>query len=356
MSIQLQHVTKTFPSGAAAVKDLSLEIEKGELFVLLGASGSGKSTLLRMIAGLTEMDSGRILLDGRDVTDLPPQQRHTGFVFQNYSLFRNMNVAQNIAFSLSIRNASRQEQQTRVDELLDLIQLAGLGERMPFQLSGGQQQRIALARALAHRPEILLLDEPFGALDAKIRVQLRQNLRDIQRKLGITMLLVTHDQEEAFELADRIGVIERGELLEVGTPANLYHSPTHRFTATFLGSANLLPAHQNSHHVYFGNFTLPVPPDSDQLANTDVEVFSRPEDVALATSPETLEGHLIGRGVVEELIFAGPVERAIVRLQEPRTENSSVIALLTHDDTRRLKLQTGSDVLVGLKDYRLISA
>jgi len=355
MSIQLQNVTKSFASGAAAVKDISLEIETGELFVLLGASGSGKSTLLRMIAGLTEMDSGRICLHGKDVTDLPPQQRNTGFVFQNYSLFRNMNVAQNIAFSLSIRHASRQEQQNRVDELLDLIQLAGLGERMPFQLSGGQQQRIALARALAHRPEILLLDEPFGALDAKIRVQLRQNLREIQRKLGITMLLVTHDQEEAFELADRIGVIERGELLEVGTPSDLYRSPTHRFTATFLGSANLLPAHRNSHNVYVGDFSLPVPPESDHMANTDVEIFSRPEEVTLATSPETLQGHLIGQGVIEELIFAGPVERAVVRMQEPRSENS-LVALLTHDDTRRLKLSTGSKVVVGLKSYRLISA
>jgi ABC-type Fe3+/spermidine/putrescine transport system ATPase subunit len=357
MSIQLQHVTKSFTSGAAAVKNISLEIEQGELFVLLGASGSGKSTLLRLIAGLTEMDGGRILLHGNDVTDLPPQQRNVGFVFQNYSLFRNMNVAQNIAFSLSIRHASHREQQSRVGELLDLIQLAGLEERMPWQLSGGQQQRIALARALAHRPEILLLDEPFGALDAKIRVQLRQNLREIQRKLGITMLLVTHDQEEAFELADRIGVIERGELLEVGTPSDLYRSPTHRFTATFLGSANLLRAHRNSQSVYVGNVALPVPPDSIHLENSDVEIFSRPEEVALAATPEGLQGHhFIGNGIIEELIFAGPVERAVIRLPHGDNADSSVVALVTHDDRHRLQLRAGANVAVGLKSYRLISA
>ncbi|MFN8373192.1 MAG: ABC transporter ATP-binding protein [Anaerolineae bacterium] len=211
MAILLEHISKAYGT-VPVVHDFSLEIQSGELFVLLGASGSGKSTILRLIAGLTEADSGKILLHGNDVTHLPPQKRGTGFVFQNYSLFRHMTVAQNIDFGLSIRRKDRQERRRRVQELLDLIGLSDFGSRLPSQLSGGQQQRVALARALAYEPNVLLLDEPFGALDVKIRTQLRQNLREIQRKLNVTTVLVTHDQDEAFELADRIGIIDRGQL------------------------------------------------------------------------------------------------------------------------------------------------
>ena len=207
MSIILDNVTKTYGK-QTIVDNVSLEIKTGELFVLLGASGSGKSTLLRMIAGLLPADNGSVSLDGRDVTDLPPQARNTGFVFQNYSLFRQMTTAQNIGFGLDIRKQPRAVVDKRVNELLQLIGLGGLGDRMPWQLSGGQQQRVALARALAYEPSVLLLDEPFGALDVKIRAQLRQNLREIQKALNVTTILVTHDQDEAFELADRIGIIE----------------------------------------------------------------------------------------------------------------------------------------------------
>ncbi len=337
MSIQVENVTK-FYNQTPVVRDVSLHIQTGELFVLLGASGSGKSTLLRMIAGLTPLDKGRIKLHDRDVTGLPPQQRDAGFVFQNYSLFRHMTAAQNIAFGLSIRRQSKAEQERRVNELLELIQLPGLGGRMPAQLSGGQQQRIALARALAHGPQVLLLDEPFGALDAKIRVQLRQNLREIQRRLGLTALLVTHDQDEAFELADRIGIIDKGELLEVGTSAALYRAPQHRFTATFLGSANLLPARRNGRYVYLDEVPLPAPPDSDHLANSDVDLFSRPEDVTLAATVDALQGQSIGCGVVEEIIFSGPVERIVVRLRGERT----VTALLTPAEAAALDLRPGA--------------
>src|SRR4051812_16750493 len=198
MSISLNDVTKNF-GDQEVVKGLSLEINQGELFVLLGSSGSGKSTLLRMIAGLTRLDAGQICLGERDVTNLPTQQRGVGFVFQNYSLFKHMTVSENIAFGLEIRRMPRAQRKQRVQELLDLIDLSEYGNRMPSQLSGGQQQRVALARALAPEPEVLLLDEPFGALDVKIRSQLRQNLREIQQRLGITAILVTHDQDEAFE-------------------------------------------------------------------------------------------------------------------------------------------------------------
>jgi ABC-type Fe3+/spermidine/putrescine transport system ATPase subunit len=349
MSIQLDKLTKRYGK-QSVVNQVSLEIEPGELFVLLGASGSGKSTILRMIAGLTPLDEGKIWLHGRDVTHLPPQKRDTGFVFQNYSLFQQMNVAQNIAFALNVRRVSRREKNTRVTELLELIGLAELEKRMPWQLSGGQQQRVALARALAHEPGVLLLDEPFGALDVKIRAQLRQNLREIQQRLNVTTILVTHDQEEAFELADRIGIIEQGRLLEVGTPSQLYRRPQTHFTATFLGTANLLPAQRNSHYVHLGDARLPVPPDSDHLENQAVQLLARPEEIELTTDPAALNGSLIGQGMVMSLTFAGSQERVTVQLGE-----TSLDVLLQPDRVRALGLVPGQTVCIGIKDYHLLS-
>jgi sulfate/thiosulfate transport system ATP-binding protein len=355
MSIVLDKVAKSY----ALIDDFSLEVEAGELFVLLGASGSGKSTLLRLIAGLTPLDAGRIWLHERDVTSLAPQQRGTGFVFQNYSLFRHMTAAQNIEFGLSVRRVSRQERDRRVAELLSLIEMGDLGDRMPSQLSGGQQQRVALARALAHEPEVLLLDEPFGALDARIRGQLRQNLLEIQRRLNITTILVTHDQDEAFELADRIGIIEKGRLLEVGEPSTLYRRPQSRFTATFLGSANLLRGQRNGNKVYIGqpHIALAAPPDTDHLSGLPVDVFSRPEEVEVALSPEALRGQLIGCGVVHETSFAGPLEKVSIRLEVPDQDGSLTIqALLSPNDARTMGIEKGREVWVGLKDYYLLRA
>lgn len=233
MSIHIKNAVKYYGTNAV-VDDVSLDIQDGEMFVLLGPSGSGKSTLLRMIAGLSQTDAGTIILHGRDVTALPPQKRGTGFVFQNYALFPHMTVAQNIAFGLEVQRVAKPQRDARVRELLAMIDLADFGNRLPSQLSGGQQQRVAVARALAANPNVLLLDEPFGALDVKIRAQLRCSLREIQQRLGVTAILVTHDQDEAFELADRIGVIDHGRLVEVGTPDQLYHAPQHPFTADFL--------------------------------------------------------------------------------------------------------------------------
>jgi len=252
MSILLENISKYYGT-QPILSQLSLEVEAGELFVLLGASGSGKSTLLRVIAGLTTLDSGRVILHDRDVTELPPQQRAIGFVFQNYSLFRHMTVADNIAFALDVQQVARPERDRRVTELLSLIDLSDCADRLPAQLSGGQQQRVALARALAHQPAVLLLDEPFGALDTKIRIQLRQNLRAVQQRLGVTTILVTHDQDEAFELADRIGIIEQGRLLEIGTSGDLYHAPRYRYTARFLGTTNMLPGHWHDGKLIVGS-------------------------------------------------------------------------------------------------------
>jgi sulfate transport system ATP-binding protein len=351
MSIQIKNAVKRYGT-SAVVDDISLDIQDGELFVLLGPSGSGKSTLLRMIAGLSHTDGGTIILHGNDVTNLPPQKRGTGFVFQNYALFPHMTAAQNIAFGLEVQRVPKIERNARVKELLALIDMADLGDRLPAQLSGGQQQRVAVARALAANPAVLLLDEPFGALDVKIRGQLRHSLREIQRKLGVTAILVTHDQEEAFELADRIGVIDNGKLLEVGTPDQLYRAPQHRFTAGFLGAANLLPAHRNGTVVHLGELALPAPAYTEHLSNQAVELMLRPESVTLATAPEQVEGHRLGAGRVDSISFAGAFERLTITLDS----GAIVGALLTIDQARALALRGGDTVWVGVREYHILSA
>ncbi|HEY2737890.1 MAG TPA: ABC transporter ATP-binding protein, partial [Thermoanaerobaculia bacterium] len=278
MSIVLDRLSKRF-GNQTVVSRVSLEIEDGELFVLLGASGSGKSTVLRLIAGLSVPDSGTIQLRGRDVTDLAPQEREIGFVFQNYSIFRHMSVAENIEFPLKIRKVPAEERTRRREELLDLVGLGGLGGRYAHQLSGGQQQRVALARSLAHKPSVLLLDEPFGALDVKIRGQLRRNLREIQQKLKVTAILVTHDQEEGFELADRVGLMDRGALLEVGHPETLYAKPRTLFGATFLGAGTVLVGRARGNEARLGDLALPIPPEVEHEEGSRVRVLFRPEQV-----------------------------------------------------------------------------
>jgi sulfate/thiosulfate transport system ATP-binding protein len=355
MSIRVQKISKAYQAGGAlVVKEIDLEVRAGELFVLLGASGSGKSTLLRLIAGLMQPDSGQIWLHGREVTNLPPQKRNTGFVFQNYSLFRHMTIAQNIAFGLSVRKASAQQQAERVASLLDLIQLPGYGGRYPAQLSGGQQQRVALARALAANPDVLLLDEPFGALDSQIRGQLRQNLRAIQKRLGVTTILVTHDQEEAFELADRIGIVHEGNLISIGTPEMLYRRPSNKFTATFLGAANLFPAQRDAHQLYFQNVILAAPPDTDHLANRSVDILARPEEIELAPTSGTTKGQVLGWGAVQDVVFAGAMQRVSVNLMN--AELPTIQALLSTSETEHLRLEPGQEVIVALRHFHLLPA
>lgn len=315
MSIVLTDLTKRF-SRTLVVNKVSLEVTDGNLFVLLGGSGSGKSTILRMIAGLIEPDGGTILLAGQDVTFLPPQARGIGFVFQNYSIFRHMTAAENVEFGLRIRKTPTAKRRERSEELLDLVGLAGLGRRFPDQLSGGQQQRVALARALAYQPAVLLLDEPFGALDVKIRAQLRKTLKDIQRRLEVTTILVTHDQEEAFEVADQIGVIERGSLIEVGKPEDLYHRPRTEFVANFIGGSNVLAGRVRGNQVKVGSTVLPLP---QGIASHDeempVRLLFRPETVLLQSEPFPTSSGVIalGQGRVVERVFAGSQQR--IRLE-----------------------------------------
>ena len=238
MSITISGVSRRFGS-FAALSGVDLQVPSGSLTALLGPSGSGKTTLLRIIAGLESADTGRVLFDGRDVTNLAARERGVGFVFQHYALFRHMTVAENIAFGLRVRKAPQAEVGTRVQELLRLVRLEGLGQRMPAQLSGGQRQRVALARALAVRPQMLLLDEPFGALDARVRQELRGWLRRLHKEMHVTTVFVTHDQEEAFEMADKVVVMNQGRIEQTGSPQEVFDHPATSFVMDFPGNVNV---------------------------------------------------------------------------------------------------------------------
>lgn len=275
--LRCRDISKQF--GATQVLDhISLDIRKGEFLCLLGPSGCGKTTLLRIIAGLEQQDQGQILMGSRDISRLPPAERHYGIVFQSYALFPNLNVSDNIAFAL---RDSRQAKQRRVDELLDLIGLQGIQQRYPAQLSGGQQQRVALARALATAPSLLLLDEPLSALDAQVRDHLQAELRRLQEKLGVTTIMVTHDQDEAAALADTIAVMHQGRIVQSGTPEQIYLQPANRFVADFVGRCNWFPVtqHQDGHwQLADEKLALHTAPT---LSKQQLEVFCRPEHVQI---------------------------------------------------------------------------
>ncbi len=369
MSITLDQITKRY-QGSPVVNDVSLDVGEGEFYVLLGPSGSGKSTLLRAIAGLTGVDHGRIALHGNDVTHLSARRRGVGLVFQNYALFRHMTVGDNIEFALRVRRAKTAERRARRKELLRLVALEGMDDRLPTQLSGGQQQRVAVARALAHKPQVLLLDEPFGALDAKIREELRRTIRQVQRELNITTVLVTHDQEEAFALADRIGVMNLGRLLESGKPDELYARPATRFVATFLGAANLLLARQTTQGLRFDATPVNVrgadKPEGDR--EHEVVAVLRPEEVELAPTRDNLSTTYIASGLIEEQVFTGAYERLRVRMTSGAAEahiasangaaDGAPAALLdvtrTQHEQRTFPAVLGQSVAIGVRRIHIL--
>jgi sulfate/thiosulfate transport system ATP-binding protein len=364
MSIALDQVTKRYQD-QPVVNDVSIEVGEGEFFVLLGPSGSGKSTLLRAVAGLTGIDHRRISLHGRDVTHVRARDRGVGLVFQNYALFRHMTVADNIEFALRVRRMKAADRRARRKELLKLVALEGMDERLPGQLSGGQQQRVAVARALAHKPQVLLLDEPFGALDAKIREELRRTIREVQRELGITTVLVTHDQEEAFALADTIGVMNHGRLLEVGNPNDLYAQPATRFVATFLGAANLLLARQGTDGIRFG--ATPVNAEAAEPVHGgrehEVVAVLRPEEVEIAPAREQLNSNYIARAAVEEIVFTGALERLRVRLLDdsaaqllgPSGDGDARLEITrTQHERRSLPLAQGAHIAIGARRLHVL--
>ncbi len=367
MSIRLENISKYYGQ-QIVVNNMSLEVKNGEFFVLLGASGSGKTTVLNIIAGLIQPDKGKVWLHEREVTHLATQQRNVGFVFQNYALFQYMNVAENIEFGLRLRKINKSKREKRRDELLELVGLVGLGGRMPSQLSGGQQQRVALARALALEPDVLLLDEPLGALDAKIRVELRRSLKNIQRQSGVAAILVTHDQEEAFDLGDRIGVMNFGRLIEFGTPQELYQYPKTEYVASFLGSANLLLGHIKGQQIYIGDHAFPIPQDTvDFNLNRRAQILFRPEDVALAPSEEDLGCPPLGQGKIVERGFNGANEQ--LRVEMPPIESVRPISppvpyglsgfLMdinrSAEQSTNFPIQKGDNAWVGIRRLHILS-
>ncbi|MBD2136117.1 sulfate/molybdate ABC transporter ATP-binding protein [Anabaena sp. FACHB-1237] len=330
MGIVVEKICKKF-GNFQAVQDVNLEVKSGCLVALLGPSGSGKSTLLRLIAGLEIPDSGKIILTGKDATYQSVQDRNIGFVFQHYALFKHLTVRENIAFGLEIRNLPRKKIKGRVEELLELVQLTGLGDRYPSQLSGGQRQRVALARALAVEPKVLLLDEPFGALDAKVRKDLRAWLRRLHDEVHVTTVFVTHDQEEAMEVADEIVVMNKGKVEQVGTPAEIYDHPASAFVMSFIGPVNVLPS---SAKIF----------QSSGFDSANPEIFLRPQDILV----ERVANGTTTPALIRRVIHLGWEIQVELALDDGQT----MTAHLTREKFDELKLEPQERVFVKPKDAK----
>ena len=335
--LTLDQVSKTYSGNdLPAVNDVSLAVDQGQFLTLLGPSGCGKTTLLRIIGGFIAPSSGRVLVRGKEVTNLPPQQRPTAMVFQNYALFPHMTAADNVAFGLKVRRLANSDIAERVAKMLNVVGLARFGDRFVHQLSGGQQQRIALARALAVEPPVLLMDEPLGALDAKLREEMQFELRTIQRRLGITTIYVTHDQEEAFNMSDNVAIINQGRILQIGAPEEIYRRPNSVFVANFVGKSNTL-------HGTIGadgrtvtaadgqTFTANIP--ARVKVNAPVVLIVRPEDVCIGEIPGA-DNHV--EGIIEHRRFSGGTQLYYVRI--------GVDATVVAEDRRSAALPTGEKV------------
>ena len=358
--VRIENVTKRF-GDFVAVNNVSLKIYKGEIFCLLGGSGCGKSTLLRMLAGFEQTSGGSIYLDGQDMAGIPPYERPVNMMFQSYALFPHMTVEKNIAFGLEQEKLSKAEIASRVEEILAIVRLGEFAKRKPHQLSGGQRQRVALARALVKRPKLLLLDEPLGALDKKLREHTQFELINIQEQLGVTFIVVTHDQEEAMTLASRIGVMNRGEIVQIGTPTEIYEFPSSKFVADFIGSVNM----------FEGRMIEDLPDrvriQSDELggviyvdhgisAAPGATIFAavRPEKINILRTPPADTRENYARGVVKEIAYMGDVSvylvkidtGKIVRVTLPNVERLSDDERILWDETVYLSWHPGSPVLV----------
>jgi sulfate transport system ATP-binding protein len=347
MSIEIREIKKTF-GDFTALKGINLKIESGELIALLGPSGSGKTTLLRIIAGLESPDSGSVLFHGEDTQFQEIRDRQVGFVFQHYALFRHMTVFENIAFGLEVKpkklRPSKEQIKLKVAELLKLVQLDKMSTRYPHQLSGGQRQRIALARALAIEPKVLLLDEPFGALDAKVRKELRTWLRRLHDELHITSVFVTHDVEEALEVADRVVVMNEGDIEQVGKPEEVYHDPSNPFVYHFLGNVNLFHARIQDGKAYIGNTPVQLPPHVSPEAKT-AQIYIRPHLFELEKAP--FSGHSI-RGKIKHMNPAGP----IVKIEFESEFGDLINVELPIGKYYELQIQKGDQVYVQPKELK----
>jgi sulfate transport system ATP-binding protein len=353
MSVEVKNVTKKFGS-FTALDNVSLKVESGELVALLGPSGSGKTTLLRTIAGLEFPDPGnaQILFYGEDVTIIPASERKAGFAFQHYALFRHMTVFENIAFGLRVRPRStrpaEEKIRERVEKLLQLIQLEPLAKRFPSQLSGGQRQRVALARALAVEPKVLLLDEPFGALDAKVRKELRRWLRKLHDEIHITTLFVTHDQEEALEVSDRVAILRAGKIEQIGTPEEIYDHPASPFVYDFLGNVNLFSGRVHEGSVVIGDKEFSVPENAGET-KMDTVAFVRPHDIRIT---RTANGEKTFAALLVRSNAAGPV----ANLELERVNGGAQFtAQLSKEEFQQLQLKAGEQVFVELKNVKVFN-
>jgi sulfate transport system ATP-binding protein len=348
MSVIVRNLSKRFgrQGEAAAASGVDFEAPKGRITALLGPSGSGKSTVLRLIAGLEEPDEGRIEIDGVDTTAMPARSRGVGFAFQSYALFDHMTVHDNIGFGLRIRKTARAELDRRVEELLALVQLPGYGARFPAQLSGGQRQRVALARALAIRPKVLLLDEPFGALDARVRVELREWLTQFQTETGVTTILVTHDQEEAFELAGHVVLLQEGKVVQAGSPHDLYDRPATPFVASFLGGANVLRGQMRNGRADIGSIAVDGPAGAENGAS--VRAFVRPQDIRIEKATEEPVAN-VQLARVERMTRIGGNVKLAVRLGT----GESVTVQMAKTEIDGLGVELGDRVMVDLKEAKV---
>ena len=362
---------------SSVLEDINFHVAEGEILVLLGASGSGKTTILRIIAGLEEPDTGSVILHKKDVTDLPARERGVGVIFQSYALFPKMTVEKNIGYGLRIRKRKRKEIKATVNELISLVQLDEHRKKYPSQLSGGQQQRVAIARTLAYKPDVLLFDEPFGALDAQTRIHLRREIRRLLKKVNVPSIFITHDQEEALELGDRIAVLNVGHVEQIGTPDEVYNHPATEYVATFLGAANILSGTLRGNNFEFGSTSIPTIVDPNRFRDgQSVKLVFRPEDVALSHSGDLPIGyHCLAKGLVEEVSFAGSYERVSLRLDlggsaacestsspfylttetpESAATSKPVIATLSKPAAANLKVKSGDHVTVGVSAFTLL--
>jgi putative spermidine/putrescine transport system ATP-binding protein len=334
-TVHLQDLSRAF-GATRALDGLNLEIAPGELVALLGPSGCGKTTALRILAGFERADSGSVTVDGRDISPIPAAKRDMGMVFQSYSLFPNMSALDNVGFGLRMRKLPAGERKRKAGELLDMVGLAPQAGQYPHQLSGGQQQRVALARALAIEPRVLLLDEPLSALDAKVRLQLREQIRSIQQRLGTTTLFVTHDQEEALSMADRVGVMNQGRLEQIAVPSELYDSPATAFVAEFVGTMNRLPGElQGQAEVTALGQTVPVQEGAADGLVGDVDVLVRPEGLRVVAEPS-------GNGIVTDRTFLGSLTRVSVRL------SGDLLVKIDKQSTEAADMLPGTSVSVTL--------
>jgi ABC-type Fe3+/spermidine/putrescine transport system ATPase subunit len=334
--------------------NVSFDVAEGESLVLLGASGSGKTTILRVIAGLETPDAGSVILHGKDVTNLPARERGVGVIFQSYALFPQMTVEKNIGYGLRLRRRAKKEIADKIDELVELVRLAEHRNKYPSQLSGGQQQRVAIARALAYNPQVLLFDEPFSALDAQIRARLRGEIRALLKNLGVPSIFITHDQEEALELGDRIAVLNEARIEQIGTPLEVYNRPETEYVAKFLGAANLLLGIIDGENFEIEDSQITVGAEADRFAQgQSVKLVFRPEDVVLSGLGDyPPNSHYLISGAIEEAQFIGSYERLTVRLEYKTRQPITVTR--PKPETIAFPLKTNDKVEISLTDFRVL--